>query len=74
MAGFYGVVSRSWYQEFPVIHLALFLLPYVPGWARPWLIGLAIGRRPYRMTEEEAERFETKRENAKVNKALEGEK
>jgi hypothetical protein len=47
-----------------MIPLALFLLPYVPRFLRPWLIGLAIGRRPYRMTEEEDERLETKRQNA----------
>lgn len=32
-----------------MIPLALFLLPYVPGWARPWLLGLALGRKPVRI-------------------------
>jgi hypothetical protein len=31
-----------------MIPLALFLLPYAPGWARPWVMGLAIGRKPER--------------------------
>ena len=31
-----------------MIPLALFLLPYAPRWARPWLLGLAIGRKPER--------------------------
>lgn len=26
--------------------LALFLLPYVPGFAKPYILGLAIGRMP----------------------------
>ena len=29
-----------------MIPLALFLLPYAPRWARPWLLGLALGRKP----------------------------
>jgi hypothetical protein len=32
-----------------MIPLALFLLPYAPRRLRPWLMGIAIGRKPERI-------------------------
>ena len=32
-----------------MIRLALFLLPYAPRRLRPWLMGIAIGRKPEQM-------------------------
>ena len=45
---------------------ALFWLAFnVPlGKLTPWVIGLALGRKPIRMTQEETDRLEAKRRNA----------
>ena len=32
-----------------MIRLALFLLPYAPRRLRPWLMGIALGRKPERI-------------------------
>jgi hypothetical protein len=53
-----------------MIRLSLFLLPYVPGWARPWLIGIAIGRKPEKMEWRDG-KWRFPEDSAKVNKALE---
>ena len=53
-----------------MIPLALFLLPYVPVWARPWLIGIALGRKPIRMEYRDG-KWRMPEDSGMVNKALE---
>ncbi len=53
-----------------MIRLAIFLLPYAPRRLRPWLMGIAFGRKPEQMEWRDG-KWRLPVDNAMVNKALE---
>ncbi len=53
-----------------MIPLALFLLPYAPRRLRPWLMGIAFGRKPEPMEWRDG-KWRLPEDSATVNKALE---
>ena len=56
-----------------MIRLALFLLPYAPRRLRPWLMGIAFGRKPEQMEWPDGN-WRLPEDSAMVKKDLEGKK